>query len=53
VNAIEELSVTAEYYNKRVLPVMKEIRIAADTLETLTATGSWPFPAYGELLFSV
>jgi glutamine synthetase len=53
VNAIEELSATAEYYNKKVLPIMKEIRIAADTLETLTATGSWPFPAYGELLFSV
>ncbi len=53
VNAIEELSTIAEYYNKKVLPIMKEIRIAADTLETLTATGSWPFPAYGELLFSV
>ena len=53
VNAIEELSATAEYYNRKILPIMKEIRIAADTLETLTATDSWPFPAYGELLFSV
>jgi glutamine synthetase len=53
VNAIDELSETAEYYNRKVLPIMKEIRIAADTLETLTASNSWPFPAYGELLFSV
>jgi len=53
VNAIEDLFVTAEYYNKKVLPIMKEIRIAADTLETMTATSYWPFPAYGELLFSV
>ncbi len=53
VNAIEEIFATAEYYNKKVLPIMKEIRIAADTLETMTASGSWPFPAYGELLFSV
>jgi glutamine synthetase len=53
VNAIEDIAETAEYYNSKVLPVMKEIRIAADTLETLTATGSWPFPVYGELLFSV
>lgn len=53
VNAIEDLFSTAEYYNKKVLPIMKEIRIAADTLETMTATEYWPFPAYGELLFSV
>jgi len=53
VNAIEELFTTAEYYNKKVLSIMKEIRIAADTLETMTASSSWPFPAYGALLFSV
>jgi len=53
VNAIEDLFTTAEYYNQRVLPIMKEIRIAADTMETMTASNSWPFPAYGELLFSV
>ena len=53
VNAIEDLFTTAEYYNQRVLPIMKEIRIAADTMETMTASNSWPFPAYGEILFSV
>jgi glutamine synthetase len=53
VNAICDLFATAEYYNKKILPIMKEIRIAADTLETMTASGSWPFPTYGELLFSV
>jgi glutamine synthetase len=53
VNAIDDLFSTAEYYNQKVLPIMREIRIAADTLETMTATESWPFPAYGELLFSV
>lgn len=53
VNAIEDLFTTAEYYNQKVLPIMKEIRIAADTMETMTASNNWPFPAYGELLFSV
>lgn len=53
VNAIEETAAASEYYYKKVLPIMKEIRIAADTLETLTASSSWPFPTYGELLFSV
>ena len=53
VNAIEDLFTAAEYYNKKVLSIMKEIRIAADTLETMTASSTWPFPTYGELLFSV
>lgn len=53
VNALNEISVTSEYYNKKILPIMKEIRIAADTLETMTASASWPFPVYSELLFSV
>ena len=53
VNAIEETLPAAEYYNKKILPIMREIRIAADTLETLTASANWPFPTYGELLFSV
>lgn len=53
VNAIEELIPAAEYYNQKVLPVMKEIRINADTLETLTSSAFWPFPTYGEILFSV
>ncbi len=52
-NVIEEIGSSAEYYNKKILPLMKEIRIAADTLETMTASRSWPFPVYGELLFSV
>ena len=53
VNDICDVQETAEYYSKKVLPIMKEIRIAADTLETMTAASYWPFPAYGELLFSV
>ncbi len=53
VNAIEDCFGAAEYYNKKVLAIMKEIRIAADTLETMSSSSSWPFPTYGELLFSV
>ncbi len=53
VNAIEDLFTVAEYYNKKILSIMKELRIAADTLETMTASSNWPFPTYGEILFSV
>jgi glutamine synthetase len=40
-------------YRNDVIPAMHEIRIVADQLETLTGKSYWPFPTYGELLFSV
>ncbi len=36
-----------------VLPRMAELRAACDEAETLTARSYWPFPTYGDLLFSV
>ena len=36
-----------------VLPKMCELRVACDEAETLTAKSYWPFPTYGDILFSV
>ena len=36
-----------------VLPRMAELRAVCDEAETVTAGKYWPFPTYGELLFSV
>jgi len=36
-----------------VLPRMAELRAVCDEAETATAKDYWPFPTYGELLFSV
>ncbi len=36
-----------------VLPEMAKLRSACDEAETLTAEKFWPFPTYGDLLFSV
>ena len=36
-----------------VLPKMSELRLACDEAETLTAKKYWPFPSYGEMLFSI
>ena len=36
-----------------VLPRMAELRAVCDEAETITAKKYWPFPTYGELLFSV
>ncbi len=35
------------------IPKMGELRAAADEAETLVAAKDWPFPSYGDLLFSV
>ena len=43
----------ADYYHERVFSAMSELRITVDQLETMTPDDSWPFPSYGELLFSV
>ena len=32
---------------------MNELRAAADRLETLVGEKYWPFPTYGDLVFSV
>jgi len=36
-----------------VLTKMGELRVACDEAETITAKNYWPFPTYGDLLFSV
>ena len=36
-----------------VLPEMCELRVAADEAETVTSKEYWPYPSYGDILFSV
>ena len=43
----------AEYFRDAVLPAMTGLRAAVDELETITASGYWPWPSYGDILFSV
>ena len=43
----------AKCYCDRVLPVMEELRVAVDTMETLTASNHWPVPTYGDMMFRV
>ncbi len=37
----------------RVLPEMLKLRAVCDEAETMTPSGFWPLPSYGELLFGV
>ncbi len=51
--AIEDKQIQAECYRDSVLTCMARIRTIADTMEVYTAKDMWPFPTYGDLLFSI
>ena len=38
---------------KHVIPAMSALRVTVDALETLSSAGDWPYPSYGDILFSV
>lgn len=50
---IKDVTRLANHYKNEVLKAMKALRLHADNLETLVGAQYWPFPTYGELLFSV
>ena len=43
----------AVYYKDKIIPAMNKLREYCDEMEENTAADVWPFPTYGELLFSV
>ena len=52
----KEISETQElsmYYKDAVFAAMSELRITVDELETMVPAESWPYPSYGDMLFSV
>lgn len=58
-NTIEELDrstdivALAHDYRARVFTAMESLRASVDEAETLTDTAHWPYPTYGDLMFSV
>ena len=48
----ESLSV-ARYYRDRVFPAMQSLRAVVDAMELRCGAKYWPYPSYGEILFSV
>ncbi len=43
----------ARAYKDVIIPIMNELRAAADKLETIVDASLWPIPTYGDLLFGV
>jgi len=49
----EDIIAESALIRDTVLPKMSELRIPCDRAELLTAKSYWPFPTYGDILFSV
>lgn len=49
----EDIIAESAMIRDSILVKMGELRLAVDEAETLTAKSYWPFPTYGDLLFSV
>ena len=52
-NRIKPVAEHAADYRKYVFNAMEELRKDVDALETITSSKHWPYPSYGDILFSI
>jgi len=52
-NNSDNVTEHAKYCRNTIFQTMTELRILVDELETLTDSSVWPYPSYGEILYSV
>ncbi len=50
---MDDIFESSAYVRDEMLPTMDELRKYVDEAEMLTSQKDWPFPSYGQLLFSV
>ena len=50
---LEDVFKSSAFVRDDMLPKMETLRTYVDEAEMLTSERDWPFPSYGELLFSV
>ena len=53
LHTAQDVIAQANAIRDTVLIKMRELRVPCDEAETLTAKKYWPYPTYGDLLFSV
>lgn len=51
-NTLDDNQKIANYNRDVILPAMADLRKAADELERICAKSYWPYPTYGDLLYS-
>jgi len=52
-NAVRKAGDSAQAYRNQVLSAMEALRLVVDDAETIMDREAWPYPSYGEMLFSV
>ena len=50
---ITDLEEAAHFYRDEIFQAMQEMRGLSDTMETMVSKKVWPWPTYGDILFSV
>lgn len=50
---VYDVTALAIFCRDEIIPIMGDVRITADELETVTAKSFWPFPTYDDLLFGL
>ena len=53
LKSIDDIFRSSEFVRDEMLPKMDALRKYVDEAEMLTSQRDWPFPSYGQLLFSV
>ena len=53
LKSIDDVFKSSAYVRDEMLPSMDKLRKYVDEAEMLTSQRDWPFPSYGQLLFSV
>ncbi|MFI3312926.1 MAG: glutamine synthetase type III, partial [Eubacteriales bacterium] len=53
IKSEEDALILAQGYHDKVFTAMSELRMIVDQLETVVGKEYWPFPDYGDLLYSV
>ena len=48
----QDLTATATFYTTWIIPAMEGLRAAVDSLEMMMGREFWPFPTYGDLMFT-
>ncbi|MEA5135907.1 MAG: glutamine synthetase III [Candidatus Fimivivens sp.] len=48
-----DLNECAQFHHNSLFAMMQELRAVADELESMVDENAWPFPTYGQLLFSL
>ena len=52
-SATHDVQARAAAYRDTVIPLMQKLRDKVDKMETMTDSGHWPFPTYGDMMFLI